>query len=70
MRLLTRLRFRIPAVFRTFFVLATIGLSLVVTIGWSLMVTVGLAVIVRLLAPALWTEPRTGTWAGGRATVT
>jgi hypothetical protein len=70
MRLLTRLRFRIPAVFRTLFVLATIGLSLVVTIGCSLVVTVGLAVIIRLLAPALWTGPRTDTWVGGRASVT
>ena len=70
MRLLTRLRFRIQTVFWTLFVLATIGLSLVVTIGWSLLVMVGLAVIVRLLAPALWTEPRADAWAGGRATVT
>jgi cytochrome bd-type quinol oxidase subunit 1 len=51
-RLFARLRFKITTLFRCVFVLATIGLSLVVAIGLALLVTVPLAVIFRLLVPA------------------
>jgi hypothetical protein len=42
---------RFDAVFRLLFVLATIGLSLVITVGLALLLTVPLAVIFRLLVP-------------------